>query len=103
MSLPEAMERLFLQEVYQYQEAKRMPFIDIAERVGIEKGLLEGIEVLLEFKFGDEGLKLMPELRELQDYEALRAVLRAIKKAAKPEDLRKVWTRSQRRKNGREA
>ena len=79
-----------------------MPFITIFERVAMEQGLLEGIEVSLQVKFGDEGLTLMPELRELQDHELLRAVLRAIPAAASPDDLRRVWTRSAgRRERGR--
>ena len=85
-----------------YQQEKRMPFVTIAERVGMEKGLLEGIEECLQLKFGAEGLKLMPELRELQDHELLRAVLRAIRTAASPEELRRVWTRKRRsKKTGR--
>jgi hypothetical protein len=79
-----------------------MPFMTIFERVGMEKGLLEGIEECLELKFGDEGLKLMPELRELQDHELLRTVLHAIKKASIPDDVRRVWTRKRRvKKKGR--
>jgi hypothetical protein len=101
MELPEALERLFWQEITEYQEDQGMPFITIAERVGMEKGLLEGIEVSLEVKFGEEGLKLIPEIRELQDHEVLRAVLQAIKTAASPEDLRRVWTRGRRSKKGR--
>jgi hypothetical protein len=77
-----------------YRQEKHMPFITIAERVGMEKGLLRGLEVALRIKFGDEGLKLMPELRELQDHELLSAVLAAIRTAASPEELRRVWTRS---------
>jgi hypothetical protein len=75
-----------------------MPFITIAERVGMEKGLLEGIETCLKLKFGAEGLELMPELRELQDHELLGAVLHAIPAAASPGDLRRVWTRRRRSK-----
>jgi hypothetical protein len=95
-----------------------MPFITIAERVGIEKGfeigfaigfeigrkqgllegLLQGIETCLELKFGAEGLELMPELREIPDHELLRVVLRAIPAAASPEALRRVWTRGRRSK-----
>jgi hypothetical protein len=61
-----------------YQQEKRMPFMTIFERVGMEQGLLRGLEVSLQLKFGAEGLKLMPELRELQDHELLDAVLDAI-------------------------
>jgi hypothetical protein len=59
-------------EITAFQREKLMPFIDIAERKGMEKGLLRGIEECLEVKFGAEGLELMPELRELHDHELLK-------------------------------
>jgi hypothetical protein len=49
-------------------------------------------------KFGAEGLELMPELRELRDYELLRKVLAKVKAADSPDDLRRVWTRKRRSK-----
>jgi hypothetical protein len=73
----------------------------IFERVAMEQGLLQGIEECLHLKFGAEGLKLMPELRELQDHELLQAVLHGIRTAASPDDLRRLWTRKRRsRKKG---
>jgi hypothetical protein len=101
MELPEALERSFWQEITDYQEEKRMPFIDIAERVGMEKGLLEGIESLLRVRFGEEGLRLLPELREIQDHEVLRSVLKALEKVNNPEELRPIWTRKRQTKKGR--
>jgi hypothetical protein len=70
------------------------------ERVGMEKGLLAGIEVRLEVKFSADGLKLMPELREIQDHEVLWDVLQAIKTASSPHQLRRVWARRRRPKSG---
>ncbi len=52
LELPAPQERLFWDEIDAYQREKRMPFINIAERVGIEKGLLRGIEMCLRVKFG---------------------------------------------------
>jgi hypothetical protein len=120
MDLPEELEQRFGQELIAYQQEKRMPFITIVERIftekgrkeGIEKGLkegiekgkeqglLEGIETCLQMKFGSEGLGLMPELREIQDHELLRTVLRAIPAEASPEALRRVWKRGRRSKKG---
>ncbi|HZW33046.1 MAG TPA: hypothetical protein VFF52_20185 [Isosphaeraceae bacterium] len=101
MDLPPEQERLFQQELTAYQQEKRMPFMTIFERVGLEKGLLKGIEACLKMKFGDEGLKLMPELREIQDHELLGKILDAIEPAASPEELRRAWTRKRRsRKKG---
>ena len=127
MELPEERDRLFWQEITTYQQEKFMPFVTIAERIGREKGIeegkkegieegkkegkkegllegtLKGIETCLELKFGAEGLKLMPELRELHDHELLDAVLRAIPVAASPDELRRVWTRKRRSKKEKPA
>lgn len=98
MELPEELDWRFGQELVAYQQEKRMPFITIVERIGIQKGLLQGIEACLKMKFGDEGLKLMPELREIHDHELLEAVLEAIEPAASPDALRRMWTRKRRLK-----
>jgi hypothetical protein len=91
MDLPANLDEQFWQEVHQYEEEKRMPYITSVERIGIKKGLLEGIELGLELKFGAEGLKLLPEIRELTNHEVLRAVLQAIKTAKTPDELRQIW------------
>jgi hypothetical protein len=98
MDLPAELERRIGQEITRYQEEKRMPFMTITERMALEQGLLQGLEVALQLKFRDEGLVLMPELRELQDHELLGAVLSAIPKAASPDELRRLWTRQRRSK-----
>jgi hypothetical protein len=101
MDLPRGLDRLFWQEITDYQEEKRMPFISTPERIGMEKGLLKGIEACLKLKFGTRGLELMPEIRELQDHEVLEAVLDAIETAASPDQVRRVWAPKRRPKRGR--
>jgi hypothetical protein len=101
MDLPPGMDTIFWEEISQFQEEKRMPFITTPERIGRQKGLLQGIEVCLKLKFGAAGLELMPEISELLDHEVLEAVLKAIETAASPADLRRVWTR-RRPKKGRQ-
>jgi hypothetical protein len=101
MELPEPLEHLFWDEIDAYQQEKVMPFINIAERVGREKGLLQGIEVCLRMKFGAEGLELMPELSRIQDHELLHKILNRIETAASPGDLRRVWTRKRRSKTAK--
>jgi hypothetical protein len=68
-----------------------MQYITSIERLALEEGLLEGLEVILKVKFGEEGLRLLPEIRELHDHEVLRAVLQAVETATSPDDLRRVW------------
>ncbi len=91
MDLPRELEDQFLQDVHQYEEEKRMPYITPAERIWMEKGLLKGIELGLEVKFGAEGLKLLPEIRELSDLQVIEEVLQAIKTATTPEQVRQIW------------
>jgi hypothetical protein len=106
MDLPKPLEVSFWQQIKQYEEEKQMPFMTTPERIGREEGLAEGlakgrtegrtegIEVALELKFGEAGLGLMPEIRAIKDEAKLEAVLRAVRTAAGPEDLRRLWTGS---------
>lgn len=47
LQLPHDLEQAFLQEHYQYEESKKMPYITSAERFGIEKGIIRGERTLL--------------------------------------------------------
>ncbi len=98
MELPEPAERAFREEADAFQQEKHMPFMDIFERMGMEKGLLRGIEVALKVKFGAAGLELMPELRQIQDHVLLEKIADRIETAASPDDLRRVWARKRRSK-----
>lgn len=92
MELPPLLKLAFGQEIDQFQKEKAMPYVSSFEQLTREAIRLEGLEVALELKFGPEGLKLMPELREL-DHEQLRVVLQAVKTAKTPEELRELWTK----------
>jgi len=104
MNLPKPLEVEFCHEIKQYEEKKEMPFITTPERIGREEALAEGLAkgrteawakavgLLLELKFGEAGLRLMPEILAIADEAKLEAVLRAAHTAASPEELRRVWT-----------
>jgi hypothetical protein len=98
LELPGPLEERFKEENDALQQEKHMPFMDIYERTGMQKGLLQGIEVALDVKFGAEGLELMPELRQIRDHVLLGKVLAKIKTADSPDALRRVWTRKHRPK-----
>jgi hypothetical protein len=55
-----------------------MPYVSSIERLGLARGLREGIESYLRGRFGDDGLKLMPEIEEIYDEAQLRAILKAL-------------------------
>ena len=47
MDLPEGHDRLFWKELAKYEEGKKMAFVTSVERIGIEKGLQQGIMKVL--------------------------------------------------------
>jgi hypothetical protein len=99
VELPEELELGFWEEIYRSEREMHMPFVDIFERKGIEKGraegLQEGLESLLEIRFGESGLALLPELRAIKVVEMLRKVKQAIVTAATVDDVRRVWACNQ--------
>ncbi len=91
MELPDTLADEFWKELKQYEEKERMPFITTPERYGRAEGCLEGIEAVLEVRFQDAGLQLMPEIRLIHDAETLEKILHAAITVASPEELRKLW------------
>lgn len=63
----------------------------MAEQRGIKLGLLEGIKMDLELKFGNEGLQLLPEISQIEDLEVLRAVYAALKRVNTLSELRSAY------------
>ena len=61
---------------------------------GEKRGLLDGIALALELRFGEHGLRLLPEIEERADMRTLRALMDAIKRATSPEDVRRVYAGS---------
>ena len=98
MSLPSDLEQEFQQQLSQYEEEKRMPYITSVERIGIQKGikqgLLKGISLGLRMKFGSEGLGILPEISELQDVNLLEAILDRLETADTLDELRQIYQRS---------
>jgi hypothetical protein len=93
MELPEPLEELYQQEMDAFRQERQMPRMDFFDRMGMRKGLLEGIEVLLDVKFGAEGLELMPELHAIYNHELLSKILKRIKTASSPAEVRRYLTR----------
>ncbi|PKO21085.1 MAG: transposase [Chloroflexi bacterium HGW-Chloroflexi-1] len=58
---------------------------------GRQEGMLESLEIMLDLRFGEDGLRLWPEIREIKNAKKLRMVQRALKAARTPEELRRVY------------
>ncbi len=91
MVLPPPLEEAFDQEIEDAQKEKHMPYVTSIERVGIRKALRKGIQSLLKVRFGDEGLKLMPEIESVYDADQLEAILQALETAQTPDEVRRIW------------
>lgn len=61
------------------------------EQRGLRRGLLDGIELALELRFGLEGLRLLPEITQIEDVGVLKAVHEAIRSVTRPEELRQFY------------
>jgi hypothetical protein len=92
MELPLLLRNVFWEDVEKIQEERRMPFITTPELVGHCRGLRRAIELLLKVRFGEEGLKLMPDILEIHEDEKLEAILTALGTTPSPDELRRLWS-----------
>ena len=91
VALPAEQERLVDREIERIEEEQKMPYVTSWERIGQVRGLLDGLAVALELKFGADGVALLPELRQISDPEVLQQVAERIKTATSVDDLRQVY------------
>lgn len=94
MELPPPLTGVFRKELDELQEEKRMPYVTSIERLGRCDGICLVIESLLQQRFGEDGAKLMPEIREIYDEAHLVAIHKAIVTAANPDEVRPLLSPS---------
>jgi hypothetical protein len=95
LDLPVELEEQLAEQLSRLEEEKQMPYVTSIERLALEKGreegLLEGIQSVLEIRFGREAAAIMTQVRHLSSTAVLEKVLQAAKTANRPEDLAAVW------------
>ncbi|BAY41629.1 hypothetical protein NIES2111_60250 (plasmid) [Nostoc sp. NIES-2111] len=94
LTLPLDLELEFKREVEQLEAQQRMQYVTSFERSGIRLGLLEGIELGLELKFGASSLFVMDEVSQIYDIEQLRKIKEGIKTATSIDELRQIYQSS---------
>ena len=60
------------------------------ETRGERRGIISGIELDLEVKFGEEGLHLMPQISQITDLEQLKVIQRGVKTVNSLEELQRL-------------
>jgi len=91
MELPRTLGKRFLEDVHNYQEERKMPFLTTPERFAIEKGMLLVLERQLRKKFGDEGANLLPEIDALGDADKFCTLSETVASATTLDEVRRAW------------
>jgi hypothetical protein len=90
MSLPPGLNRRFWQDIMTYQKERSMPFLTTPERIAMWDTMQLWIEDALRLKFGEEGLRLMPEIKVIDDADKYRAIHQSIVTATSLDEVRRV-------------
>jgi hypothetical protein len=96
MELPAELQEGFRNELYQYEEERRMPYLSSIERLAIQKGRQEGareellltIQTLLKEKFGSVGSRTMAKVKLIDELPRLRSLSNALRKIDSLQEFR---------------
>jgi hypothetical protein len=75
LKLPESLEADFGEEIEQFEEENRMGYITSIERRGMQQGIRQGIQDLLEARFPQVSDALILAIQEIDDIAVLRSLL----------------------------
>jgi hypothetical protein len=86
LDLPPELDARFWDEIHEWEEENRMPYVTSVERLGIEKGMEKGLKqgrkeglqdaiaTALARKFGAAGKRLMSRVPDIDDVNQLRTL-----------------------------
>jgi len=99
LRLPNEVRTPFVQELRTFEEERQMTYITSIEELGIEKGriagLIEGIAVMLDLKFGDAAQSVIAEIQSITDLDTLERLIKHIKPAQTLDEIRHIYAHDQ--------
>jgi hypothetical protein len=94
VELPAQSQRELWQQIHERAQENQMPFLSYPEQVGYDKGeragVLRSLEGVLRAKFKEEGLALLPRLKEQQDLDLLVRILATVATTDSLDDVRRL-------------
>jgi hypothetical protein len=102
MDLPRELQETFRQDLYEFEEERKMPYVTSVERLAKEEGRQEGrqegaretllatIREGLKERFGSAGIRLTAKVQTISDLARLRELMHALWKAESLEAFRKL-------------
>ena len=95
MRLPDDLDAAVWRQIQQLEKDKNVTYITSVERIGREagraEGLIDGIALALEIRFGDDAQPLMAEIRQISDLAVHQQILAAVRSATLPDDVRRAY------------
>jgi hypothetical protein len=95
ITLPPSLADEFEADLERFERENQMPYVTSIERrakqEGVREGILSGIEITLEIKFGNEGLKLVPEIAQIEDVDVLKNIQSGLRHANTIDELRAIY------------
>jgi hypothetical protein len=91
MELPPTLDRQFWKDVGDFQKERTMPFLTTPERIALQDRTWTLIEDILRAKFGDAGVALMPEVKNIYDFDQLRDLHLTVWNASSLDEVRTAF------------
>jgi len=91
MKLPKELNDELYKQVKAAKETPTMPYITTAERIGMEKGLAQGLAAMLEMKFGKPGQRLGQRAYQVEDIDTLQKLMAKVKRIKSLPSAKKMF------------
>jgi hypothetical protein len=88
LDLPPTLEELFRQDVTQYEESNKMSKMTTYEKSIRAEILLHTIEALVKARFPQTSETILPEIRQILDYDVLMEIFHTALKAESLDEIR---------------